>query len=107
MFRKRKIITANQENKISCWDIAKQNFNLISESCKALEITMRALKKDSNLMKSCDKISIAKSDDVVSQTVQDLKNSIKTLKLCKINNRATREIIDQNPTINPPLRLAN
>ena len=107
MFRKKKINTAAQENKISCWDIAKQSFKLMNESCEVLEETLKALKTDTNLIKSCKKISIAKSDEVVSRTVQDLKNSTNTLKVCKINNRTTRKILNQNSNIYLPLRLPN
>ncbi len=55
-FRKKEINTAIQENKISCWDIARQSFELMNESFESLEKTLKALKKDSNLMKSCKKI---------------------------------------------------
>ncbi len=69
-FRKKEINTAFQENKISCWDIAKQSFKLMNESIEVLTKTLKTLNKDSNLMKNCKKISIAKSDELVNQTVQ-------------------------------------
>ncbi len=106
-FRKKEINTAFQENKISCWDIAKQNFKLINESCEVIGKTLKTLKTDSNLTKDTKKIGLVKSDELISQTVQDLKNSINILKECKINNGVTRNIIDQNPKMNLPLRLPN
>jgi len=79
----------------------------MNEIIEALGITLKQLNMDSNLMKSCKKTNIVNSDELTCQTVQNLKNSVKKLKVCKINNNATKKILNQIPISGPPHRLPN
>ena len=106
-FIKKEMHAPIQENKISCWDIAKQSFQLMNECFDSLEKTLKSLKNDSNLLNKSQKISSVKNDSLMSQTIQELRNSINLLKVSKMNVRATIDVFDTNSTTNPLFNLPN